>query len=155
MCLQVFVASDKPLPIVSEQDPRIVFQAEPLWSSSVPVTRLFSKPYILALTSVGGCACGFRYAPDDLDILAQTDVPDEIKSSVRADYEASRESVYRLQAYLRRAMQSGEIEVYSCWYGDEEAEPETRRIVTPDHFGGDTFAFVERQFLTIHPAPNA
>jgi len=152
MCLQVFVASDKPLPVVSDESPRPVFQTEPVWAGALPVLRLFTKPHVLALTAVGGCACGFRYSPDDLDILAEVDVPDEIKNRAQADYEASRESVRLLKAYLCRAAHSKAVEVYNCWYGDEAAEPETSRKVTTAHFGGDAFHFIERQLLTVNPA---
>jgi hypothetical protein len=152
MCLEVFVASDKPLPEITDEPGIFVFRTQPLDSRNEAVIRLFSKPYLCAVTSVGGCACGFRYAPDDLDVLSYTEVPEEIKENARADYEASRESVRRLKEFLRNAAGPGTVEVYSCWNGDAEAEPETRQSVTLDHFEGDAFSFVEREFLTVNQA---
>lgn len=92
--------------------------------------RLFSKPHVYDLDSVGGCACGFGYGPYDLENLSDPAVPAEIKDSEVADYETRRASVRRLQVYLRSATQTGAVEVYSCWIGDEEAVPEMRLGVT-------------------------
>jgi hypothetical protein len=154
MCMEVIVASDKPLPIISEETAFPVFQAAPLEARRSTVRRLFSKPYVCAITSLGGCACGFRYSPDDLDILTEADVPEDLKEHAQSDHEAARESVRRLKEYLRVAAQPGTVEVYSCWSGDEDADPETWQNVTLDHFGSDAFRFVERQFLTVGKESN-
>ena len=63
-------------------------------------------------------------------------MPPEIRESEMADYEARRKSVHLLKEHLRLAVETGTAEVYSCWIGDEEAVPETRLVVTLDHFEG-------------------
>lgn len=148
MCMVVFAASDEPQPI-TPPDQSFLFQAQPLLMGSEPVLRLFSKPHLYDLTSVGGCACGFGYSPYDLEVLADADVPNDMKRNAAAGHEASRESVRLLCEFLRSAAGTSKVEVYSCWSGDESVEPETRLTVDLDHFGGEEFSFVERQFLTV------
>ena len=65
---QVFLASDNPLPL-TPPDQSFLFRAQPLLTESEPVLRLFSKPHVYDLSSVGGCACGFGYSPYDLEVL--------------------------------------------------------------------------------------
>ncbi|BDI32637.1 hypothetical protein CCAX7_46880 [Capsulimonas corticalis] len=149
MCLQVFVASDEPLPLISYGPDSPVFQTELLDEQSLPVVQYFSKPYVYYLSSVGGCPCGFGYGLYELEILDDPDIPAEIKANVQEGYNASRSSVQAMKAYLRMAIQTGEAEVYACWIGDEEITPETRCEVTLDHFGGEEFQLVERQILTV------
>lgn len=148
MCMVAFVASEEPLPLTPVEDP-VVFQAKRVLAGSEPVLRLFSKPHVYKLGSVHGCACGFGYSPAELEVLAEADWPDEVKDMKFAEYEAQRESVRRLKEYLRLALGTGTTEVYSCWEGDEEEEPNSWINVTLDHFGGDAFAFEECQFLTV------
>ena len=148
MCMVVFAASDEPTPIIPP-DQSFLFQAQPLLGESEPVWRLFSKPHVYDLTSVGGCACGFAYGQYDLKVLADAAVPAEVKEATVANHEASRASVRLLREFLRSAARTGTVEVYSCWSGDESVEPETRLDVSLDHFGGDEFDFVERQFLMV------
>jgi hypothetical protein len=87
-----------------------------------------------------------------LEVLSEADVPSEIKERVMADYEARRKSVHLLREHLRLAVETGKAEVYSCWIGDEEADPEMRLDVTLDHFGGDFFHLSEKQFLKVWSA---
>jgi hypothetical protein len=148
MCMVVFAASDEPMPTIPPDD-SFLFQAQPLLAGSEPVQRLFSKPHVYDLTSVGGCACGFGYGPYDLEVLADADVPAEVKEAAVANHKASRDSIRLLREYLRLATGTGTAEVYSCWSGDEGLEPETRLDVSLEHFDGDEFNFVERQFLTV------
>lgn len=148
MCMVVFVASDEPLPTAPPEE-TFLFQVQPLLAGTEPVLRLFSKFHVYDLTSVGGCACGFAYGPYDLEVLADANVPAEVKEAAVANHEASRDFVRLLREYLRSATGTGTVEVCSCWNGDEGFEPETRLDVHSDHFGGDEFNFVERQFLTV------
>ncbi len=61
----------------------------------------------------------------------------------------SRESVRQLSEYLSGIIKSDSVEMFACWDGDQEAEPEERLTVTPDYFGGEAFGFKEKQFLVI------
>ncbi|MGI4789862.1 MAG: hypothetical protein ACRYFS_13545 [Janthinobacterium lividum] len=144
----VFAATDEPLPNVPSEN-AFLFQAHSLMAGSEPVLRLFTKPHVYDLTSVGGCGCGFAYGPYDLEVLSETGVPDELKESAKANHQMSIDSVRLLQDFLRGSVGSGTVEVYSCWSGDEKDEPETRIAVSLDHFGGEEFNFVEHQFLVV------
>lgn len=133
MCMVVFAGTDEPMPPAGPED-AFLFQARPLYPDSASVQRLFSKPHLYDLSSIGGCGCGFRYGPHDLEPQS---------------HEQSRASVRLLQEFLRRAAGSGTAELYSCWNGDESIEPETRQTVGLAHFGGEDFDLVELQFLTV------
>ncbi len=149
MCMVVFAATDETLPLASTEE-AFLFQAQPLLAEIEPVRRLFSKPYVYDLTSVGGCGCSFSYGPYDLENQSDEAVPAAVRESERSSHEQSRQSVRLLQEWLRTAAGMGTVEVYSCWSGDEGAEPETRLAVGLDHFGGEEFSPVERQFITVH-----
>lgn len=55
--------------------------------------------------------------------------------------------------YLSRATEMADVELYSCWSGDEADEPEERTTITPDDIGGPAFQFKERQFLLVEKSP--
>ena len=133
MCMVVIAGTDELMPPVGSED-AFLFQARPLYPDSASVQRLFSKPHLYDLSSIGGCGCGFRYGPHDLEPQA---------------HEQSRESVRLLQDFLCRAAGTGSVELYSCWSGDESIEPETRQTVSFAHFSGEEFDLVELQFLTV------
>ena len=50
MCMELFVASDVPLPLIA-YDPAAVFSTQAPLTGSEPVLRLFSKPYVYDLSS--------------------------------------------------------------------------------------------------------
>jgi hypothetical protein len=152
MCLEVFVAADEPLPTIPFNSAAPAFNASTLWPTAESVRRHFSKPHVYSLGAQTGCACGFYYSPDDVDpdFFNAPNVPEEVKEIVRADYAAGREAVRQLKRYLTFAVgRSGLAEVFSCWIGDETAEPVSRRTVTLDYFDGEAFRFVEKEFLTV------
>ena len=99
---------------------------------------LFSKIFIAYAGSFKGCSCGFSYDDDPCD------KEDDTRRNTLA-----RESVKQLSAYLSNVVKKGSIEIFACWDGDQEDEPEERIVVTPTHFGGDEFAFGEKQFIKV------
>jgi len=150
MCLLIFVASDTPLPIVEDDPDLPLFSTRLVDEETQPITRWFSKPHIMELT-YGGCGCGFYYSESDLDPLSQGDVPDDVKANAKRVYEESVAMVNRLAAYIADASKSSFAEVYCCWDGDWEVEPESRQAVGLDYFGGPSFHFEEGQLLTVSP----
>ncbi|HEY0076734.1 MAG TPA: hypothetical protein VGB77_21805 [Abditibacteriaceae bacterium] len=138
MCMVLYVASDKPLPLIAWDENNPNFHVKELHESSAGVRKQFSKPYVYYLGSDQGCGCGFSYGQFVND-------NDELKS---------RESVSRLSKYLSQAVEiAGPLELYSCWSGDEEEPPEFKEVVTfeeiPGEIGGEAFAFQEREFIKI------
>lgn len=138
MCMVVYVASDRLLPIIPWDDEAPAFHVVELTGRDEPVRRQFTKRRVYYVGSHTMCGCEFRYGrPPLLD---------------EAEEKAGRESVRRLGVYLARAVRVGPIELFSCWEGDQGAEPVGRRLVTPAHFGGKGFEFVERELLVVEKA---
>ncbi len=138
MCMVLYVAADKPLPLITWDENNPKFHVTELNEYSAGVRKQFSKPYVYYLGSDQGCGCGFSYG-----------------QFVNDDEELeSRESVLRLSKYLSQAVAlAGPLELYSCWSGDEEEPPEFQEVVTseeiPDEIGGEAFSFQEREFIKI------
>lgn len=105
------------------------------------MSKQFSKPFLAHAGFYGGCSCGFSYG----------EFPAEDEDDAREDALA-RESVQQFSEYLSNLVRNGSIEMFACWDGDQEIEPEERRAVTPDYFGGETFGFKEKQFLVVQRA---
>lgn len=135
MCMMLYVASDKPLPLVTWDKGNPNFNVKELDEHSKAVRKQFSKPHIYYLGSHEGCGCGFSYGQYDYD---------------EEEDKAARESVRRLSEYLSQAIDiAGPLELYSCWDGDQEDEPEFQESMMPQEIGGEAFWFKERQFINI------
>lgn len=133
--MMLYIASDRPVPLVAWNDGAPSFNVSKLNENSKAVRQRFSKPHIYYLGSHQGCSCGFSYGRDTYD---------------EEEESAARESVRRLSAYLAQAIEiAGPLELYSCWDGDQEDEPQFRDSITPNEIGGDAFWFRERQFITL------
>lgn len=139
--MMLYVASDKPLPLVNWDENHPNFNVQELdehskaVGNSKAVRKQFSKPQVYYLGSHQGCGCGFSYGQYDYG---------EVEES------AARESVRRLSEYLAQAIAvAGPLELYSCWDGDQADEPEFQQSMTPQGIGGEAFWFQERQFITV------
>jgi hypothetical protein len=136
--MMIYVAADNPLPMIEWQENVTPFSVVELSEDEKRVIRQFTKPFVAYVGSYEGCGCGFSY----------DDSPIEDEDDARQDA-LSRESLKQLSEYLSNLVKSGSVELFACWDGDQEAEPEEKLTVTPDFFGGETFAFGEKQFLTV------
>lgn len=134
----VYIAADKPLPLIEWRENVTPFCVSELSGDEKRVLKQFNKPFVAYAGSYGGCSCGFTYDDD----------PIEDEDDAREDA-LSRESVLRLSEYLSNLVERGSVEVFACWDGDQEAEPEEKIAVTLSYFGGERFAFREKQFLTV------
>jgi len=141
MCMMVYIAADEPLPLIEWQENVSIFCVMELSEDEKLVRRQFSKPFVYYLGSYEGCSCGFSYNNE----------PIEDEDDRRGDAVA-RESVRQLSKYLSDAVRRGSVEMYACWDGDQEAEPEERLEVGADFFGGEAFAFKEKQFFKVEGA---
>ena len=138
MCLMVYIASDHPLPLIPWDEAAPAFHIAELREADQLVRQQFTKLFVYYAGSHEGCGCGFDYG--------QWPVMDD---DDRTDEQAARETIHRLARYLANVVQLGVIEIFACWDGDQTAEPIERSVVTPAYFGGEAFAFNEKQFLTI------
>jgi hypothetical protein len=140
------------------------------------VRRLFTKPYVYYVGSHLGCGCGFGYCSwqtGDYSIWRKEKEQDggglseeqyqeiweeanrhrseEERVKSKESYEEGRRSVQRLRDYLKAATETGPIELYVRWGYDPIEEPEHRETITPDYFGGTSFAlhFIHESLLTV------
>ena len=134
----IYIAADNPLPIIEWQENVTPFCISELSEDEKRVIKQFTKPFVAYAGSYEGCGCGFVY----------DDEPIEDEDDARRD-KLSRESVKQFSEYLSNLVKNGSVELFACWDGDQEAESEEKLTVTPDHLGGEEFAFEEKQFLKV------
>jgi hypothetical protein len=143
MCKMVYVASGRALPLIEWQENNPGFWVRELREAEEAVRKQFTKPSVYYLGSHEGCGCGFAYG-----IWPIAD--DSPYAERRHDEErAGRESVRRLAEYLSEAVEDGEVELYACWDGDQESNPDEQATITPLDIGGPAYEFKESQFLII------
>ncbi len=136
--MTIYIAADNPLPTIEWQENITPFWVSELSEDEKRVEKQFTKPFVAYAGSYEGCGCGFTY----------DDEPIEDDDDARRD-KLSRESVKQFSEYLSNLVKNGSVELFACWDGDQEAEPEEKLTVTPDYFGGEEFAFEEKQFLMV------
>ena len=135
MCLVIYIASNKPLPLVPWDKTSPGFNVVELSENEECVRIHFSLPHVSYAGSHTSCGCGFNEGREHAEYLSD---PKE-----RVDSLASSS---RLASYVREH-QVGQI--YSCWSGDE-AEPKAfERQITPDALVAEDFFFRERELFTI------
>ena len=136
MCMVLYVAADKQLPLIPWEKESPAFNVRPLDKRGDPVRRQFSKPHVYYVGSHQGCGCGFSR--------------DGWEESDSAEARAVRESLAGLAEYLREAIQvAGSVEVYACWDGDEASEPQRRITINWDSITGDPSWFDEKTFAVV------
>src|SRR5690348_10705078 len=149
MCMMLYVAADQPLPVIEWRKDAPGFYITSLPSAYEAVRRQFTKPILYLAGAHTGCGCGFQYG------LYPTDGEDQWADNLHEEDAAGKHSVRCLSEYLSQAVARGDIELYSCWAGQEADEPEERSSISPADLDGPAFRFKERQFLTVqqpHPS---
>ena len=61
MCMMIYIASDRPLPLIDWQDEFPAFHVRELREEEMAVRTHFKKPYVYYAGSHEGCGCGFAY----------------------------------------------------------------------------------------------
>ena len=107
MCLAVYIASDRELPLKPFAPRAPAFNVKPLTAHEASVRQQFSLPHVVYAGAQTSCACGFVEESDD-------------------DREASEASRSDLVEYLELALRSGAVEIFTCWEGDQERGPARR-----------------------------
>jgi len=139
MCLALYIAADRQLPLIPWDEKAPVFHVRDLSAKEQVVRPHFSKPYVYYAGAHEGCGCGFNYGRQYPELEADA-----------GELKAARESVARLSAYLSDAVAAGgAVEVLACWEGDQAKEPQRGRRLTPEEVRLDGFYFKEEQEMLI------
>jgi len=133
MCLAVYIASNKPLSLVPWVEEKPAFYVEEVVKDEVGVTKQFQYRYVYYAGSHEGCGCGF---------IKDGEVGEEL-TQVEENYK-------RLSAYLKDAKESGaELQIFSCWEGDQTQEPEHREEINETTLNEKQFEFKEKALYQV------
>lgn len=136
MCWVLYLASDVPLPTVQWDSRRPAFNVQQIPRAESPVSRQFARQHLYVVGSHTLCGCGFDRTQANLDH------PDELVET--------EQSLGSLKTYLRDAVaMAGELELYSCWDGDQAAEPDHRWALTLDDVGPTMRWFPDRTYAAV------
>lgn len=107
MCLALYIASFKPLPVIPWDPTKPAFHVIPAPESMQAVRKLLPHPHVYYVGSHEGCSCAFNY-------------------------EHELKSVLELRDYLRKALAvADEIEGFSCRPGDEQLNVKHSVTISP------------------------
>lgn len=134
MCLAVYLSSETPLLIIPWRDAAPGLYVSHRVLDRRGVGRHLTKPYLYFIGTHTGCGCGFLYE----GVVPGT-----------PEHAETRSAYQNLSEYLQRYAAGCMVEIYTCWGGDEEAEPEHRRRVGVREIESDGFALEERELLTV------
>ena len=142
MCRAVYIGTRSPAPEVAWDENAPAFNTQRLTDSDDAVRSRFRSPNVIYAGAHTGCSCGFNYGLGG----ATSDDPDEV---------AARDSVRRLRVYLEQLLRTeSEIELFTCWEGEQGFSETSRRVIGLAHFSGESFEFVQLEFLVIQrPEP--
>ena len=123
MCLALYIASYKPLPVIPWDPKKPTFHVVPLPESMDAVRKLLPYPHVYYVGSHEGCSCAFNY-------------------------EHEFKSVLELQAYLRKALSvAEELEGFSCRPGQEQLNVKHSVTISPSGVALPEFFFQDGQRL--------
>ena len=129
----VYLASDKPLPLIEWNENKRAFCVSDLTKYEKNVETQFDSSYVYNAGSHLGCGCGFLKEFKEEDELAQAN-----------------ENYLQLSVYLQKARETGaHLHIYSCWDGDQEAKPALREELYLKRMVKADFEFKEKAFYKI------
>lgn len=131
MCHALYIASDKPLPLIEWNEDKPGFCVMELQEREEVVRKQFTLPFVVYAGSFEGCSCGFVYDDEPID-------DDEFEQQY--DRQA-RESVRKLSEYVSSILKDGSVEMFACWEGEQEDEPDESLVVGPEFFDREEFGF--------------
>jgi len=123
MCLALYLAASKPLPVLPWDPNKPAFHVIPLAEDREDVRQLLTYPHIYYVGSHEGCSCAFNYEH-------------ELKSAIE------------LRDYLRKALTIvDEIEGFSCRSGHKSLNVLHSVTIAPSGVALPEFFFQDRQRL--------
>lgn len=131
MCLALYLASSQPLATSewNENAPAFYLNA----ADGDLVCGQLSLPHVYYAGSHEGCGCGFlkEWKPDE-------------------ELPPYQENYIALARTLREALARGaKLELFSCWEGDQDHEPQSVGSITPDELEELSFQLRELQLLRV------
>ncbi len=133
MCFMVYMASSEPLPLVKQEKSTPTFHTRLVSVRERIVRRQFSFPHVYYVGSYTGCGCGF---------LKDGEVGEELLKT---------EAMYQdLAGFIGEAISQGsEIELFSCWVGEQGAVPVKSTTITLEEMVKPEFEFQEKVLIRI------
>lgn len=139
VCMTIYLASDGPLPLVEWRAEAPGFYLTDLETENDQRVRVqFATPHVYYAGSHSRCSCGFNYG--------------RIAEFERDPEEMGRKhhSMAALSEFLAHEIgRVGEIELFACWDGNQAADPEIRRDLTPGSMLGERFFFYEKELSVV------
>jgi len=133
MCLAVYIASNKPLPLVNWNNDRPRFHVLAISEEDKGIAKQFKNKNVVYAGSHEGCGCGFFKEGEEGEKL-------KIR---QANYE-------ELAYYLSSLKFSGaKLELFSCWEGDQAETPEFRERISLATLVSPEFQFKEKAYYEI------
>lgn len=140
MCLALYMAAAKPLPLIPWDAAHPGFHVTELSADAAGVRRHFNKPFMFYAGAHEGCACAFNYGREYPDF---EDDP--------ADLAAAQNDIASLSRYLTEAASDGSsIELFSCYFGDEAKDSQHARVCFARTIADPDFYFHDREFLLVN-----
>jgi hypothetical protein len=150
MCMMLYIASDKKLPLV----PTGQVEYQPIYVDELSeynsgIKKQFTKKYSYYIGSYQGCGCGFSYGQYNID---NEEVDESLIELFNTEEEKGKKSVRELFNYISNSLENvSEIELYSCWSGNEKDTPKHRVEISLANFSvGNKFSFEEDQLIIVH-----
>ena len=136
MCTAIYIASEVPLPLVEWRDEAPCFYLTPLDARTEVIRPFFAGSYVYYVGSHQGCGCGLAYQP-------YPGGDDEEATLTQRDWEL-------FATYLASALERvPEIELFTCWEGDQHEPPHVRVSITPDDIREGRFRYEEGTYASI------
>ncbi len=133
MCLAVYIASNVTLPLVEWDEKQPGFNITSLSGYGIKVEKQFVYQHVVYAGPHEGCGCGFFKEGEVGDELAQ----------VQLNYDS-------LALYLKSKTSTDvKFEIYSCWEGDQEEEPEFKEKIEICDLMAPEFEFKEKAYYEI------
>lgn len=136
MCLTLFLGTHTEQPDL-ESTPLRVERVSP---DAEPVRQWFSLPHVCFVGAHTGCSCGFPYVVAEEPIDYWEGMFDESE-----DRQNDRRSLQALLDLMRHhVLESGVVELYPVWNGEEALPPKGKVSLTLEAITADAFVFTER-----------
>ena len=139
MCRVLYIAADRPLPLIPWDPENPGFHVIELTEREAPVKNQFAKPLVYYAGSHQGCGCAYDLASISIG------EPEQLPNARRG-----REA---LVTYLQAALDAaGPLELYTCWDGDWSDPPVQRISIDPSALSPEKSWLPERTFAFVGAA---